>query len=146
MKKSLLILIPLIISGSINAQHFDWLIGTWKLKDKPSYEIWQKVEDGSLIGRSFTIKNGDTVITERIQLKYINKAYHYIPDVAENNAPVEFKITSYNDRSFKAENPEHDFPKVIKYTIVRKGDEQIMLEASIEGNGKVIPYSFVKLK
>ena len=52
---------------------------------------------------------------------------------------------SSDERSFVAENPEHDFPKLIRYKLLKKRDGEF-LEAVIEGNGKVIPYRFQRLK
>jgi hypothetical protein len=65
--------------------------------------------------------------------------------VAENPTPVKFKVTQYNADKFLAENPEHDFPNVIRYKLIRK-DNQDFIEAAIEGDGKIIPYNFTKVK
>lgn len=127
-------------------QQFQWLVGKWKLEGKELYEIWTEENDGvTLKGISFTIDNGDTLILEKIKLEKVDDAYYYIPDVAENTAPIKFKITAFDEYSFTAENPQHDFPKIIKYTIVRKANSEL-LQASISGNGKVIPYTFLKSK
>jgi hypothetical protein len=141
-----MILFFTFFSLQLSAQHkFQWLIGTWKLKDKPVYEMW-KAEDGTtLSGISFKINQSDTVVLEKINLTYSEGSYHYIPDVAENAAPVDFMISTFDDTSFVATNPAHDFPKVIRYTIVRK-DHTEQLHATIEGNGKVIPYTFKRIR
>jgi hypothetical protein len=127
-------------------QDFQWLAGTWKLDGKNIYEVWQLSEaDKILEGRSFIVKDYDTVVTEMITIQFYNGSFHYIPDVAGDQPPVDFTFTSHNDNSFVAENPKHDFPKLIRYRYVKK-DGQERIEAAIEGNGKVIPYSFIKLK
>jgi hypothetical protein len=148
--KTKLILIVLII-GSIHSSHaqqkeFSWLIGKWKLADKNIYEIWKLGEDAkSLEGVSFRIKNADTTVTEQIKIVFKNGAFHYVPDVAGDQGAVDFKISRHTSDSFVAENPQHDFPKIIRYKLIRK-DNADFIEASIEGNGKVIPYSFERLK
>jgi hypothetical protein len=144
MKKLILFSLLISIASSCLAQHkFEWLTGTWKLKDKNVYEVWikSKVND-DLIGRSFRINNSDTVVLEKITLTFKNNSYYYIPDVPQNAKPVDFKITTFDNSGFVAENPQHDFPKLIRYRL-RSNDN---LEAAIEGNGKVIPYSFEKVK
>ncbi len=130
------------------AQHqFQWLIGTWKIKDKPIYEVWKASADGySLTGKSFKLDGADSVVLEKINLTYFAGHYHYVPDVAENSAPVDFTISIFDENSFVAENPAHDFPKIIRYTIVRKHKNADELLAVIEGNGKVIPYTFEKVR
>jgi hypothetical protein len=146
--KTIFLLIVLGFSATLTyGQHpFSWLIGTWKLDDKAVYEVWTDQNDGvTLKGLSFKINNSDTIVLEQITFTKWKGSYYYIPDVAENKAPVKFKITSSNSTSFTAENSEHDFPKVIRYTIVRKANSE-SLEASIAGNGKVIPYVFSKVR
>jgi hypothetical protein len=132
----------------VSAQHqFQWLIGTWKIKDKPVYEVWKASADGrSLVGKSFKVNGADSVVLETINLTYFAGHYHYIPDVAENSAPVDFTISVFDEKSFVAENSAHDFPKIIRYTIVRKHKHENELLAVIEGNGKVISYAFEKVR
>lgn len=149
MKKFTLIFL-LNIAGlqilSAQQKEFGWLVGTWKLNDKKVYEHWKIGNDGkTLEGISYTIKSMDTTIMEQILLSYEGGSFHYKPDVAGNQATVDFKISKLTSDSFVAENQFHDFPKIIRYQLVRKDDKDF-IEASIEGNGKVIPYRFERLK
>lgn len=113
-------------SHAAHMHSFDWLIGKWKIETKKGiiYEKWKSLNDSTLSGKSMLVKNatGDTVFLEKIQLVYRKNAYFYIP-VAEgqnNNQPVEFKLTSHDENSFVAENPEHDFPKRIMYNLITR--------------------------
>lgn len=137
-----------VCSNAANAQskEFGWLKGTWKLKDKNVYEAWTIASDGkSLEGISYRVTKNDTVITEQIKLVYKDGSFHYVPDVAGDQPAIDFIITSHTSDSFVAENPEHDFPKLIRYKWTNINQRQL-IEAAIEGNGKVIPYTFEKLK
>lgn len=128
------------------SRQFQWLAGTWKIPGKEIFETWRAVEGSeNLLGRSFRVKDADTIVTETISLEYHNGSYHYIPDVAGDQGPVDFKIIRKDGKSFVAENPQHDFPKIIRYRLVRKDDRDV-LEAQIEGNGKVTAYTFEKIK
>ena len=146
-KISVLTLLFLMFAVAGSAQHkFQWLIGTWKVKGESVYENWQQGKDAqTLVGLSYRIQETDTVITEKILLTYSSGAYHYIPDTPENDKPVDFTITFSDEKSFIAENEKHDFPKLIRYTIVRKANGE-SLEAAIEGNGKVISYAFERVR
>ena len=128
-------------------KEFGWLVGTWKLKDKNAFEHWVYHEkENVLYGISYRIKNtADTVATEEITLKFQDNSFYYIPDVAGAQGPVPFKITKYTAATFTAENPAHDFPKIIRYKFIQQGGEDIN-EASIEGSGKVISYTFVRVR
>jgi hypothetical protein len=148
MKKLLLFASSFLFVHISHAQQkeFGWLIGTWKQEDKPIFETWKLSKDAkTLEGFSYRVKEKDTVTMENIRLTYAGDSFHYIPIVAGEEAPVDFRITRYDRQSFFAENPQHDFPKVIRYRLVII-EHKKLLEASIEGNGKVIPYRFEKIK
>jgi hypothetical protein len=149
MKAILLLLV--LLPGSLhilNAQHkeFHWLVGTWKMKDRAIVEKWSIAKDGkTLNGISYRVKGSDTTVTEEIKLLEKDHTFYYVPDVAGDQGPVDFKITHQDAASFVAENPDHDFPKLIRYTFVRS-DASDSIEATIEGNGKMIHYTFVRLE
>lgn len=125
---------------------FGWLVGKWKLTEKNVFEEWKiSADKKTLEGLSYRIKEGDTTVTEKLLIKFEQPFFFYISDVAENPSPVKFKITQYNADKFLAENPEHDFPKAIRYKLIRKSNQDF-IEAAIEGDEKVIPYSFIRLK
>lgn len=147
--RTILFLTSALLLGplSLRAQRkeFHWLVGSWKMKDKAIVEQWHVANDGkTLEGISYRVKGSDTTITEEIRLVQANGTFHYVPDVAGKQGPVNFIITQRDAASFVAENPEHDFPTLIRYTFVRR-DEHDMLEATIEGRGKAIHYTFVRI-
>jgi hypothetical protein len=148
MKTTFILLIWLLSIHCATAQdkNFQWLTGTWKIQNESVFEVWE-LKEGSqnLSGKSFRVEGADTVVTEVISLSYYKGSFHYIPDVAGDQPPIDFTITASDSQSFVAENPHHDFPKIIRYRYLRKEGRE-MIEASIEGNGKVISYSFEKLK
>lgn len=149
MKKSIILLgFCVLFSHLSTAQknEFSWLVGTWKLKDKNVFESWKVAKDGkTLEGTSYRVKGADTVVMEEVRFTYDGNVFHYIPDVAGEQGPVDFKITSNEESNFVAENPQHDFPKIIRYNFVRK-ENRDQIEAFIEGNGKVIPYFFERVR
>ena len=148
MKKLILLTVLISISNFSSAQkkEFSWLVGTWKLKDKNMYETWKVASDGkTLDGFSFKIKDSDTTTLEQIRLTYSGNSFHYIPLVKGNPGPVDFTITSHDKKSFVAENPQHDFPKIIRYNFIRK-EKRDFIHATIEGNGKVIPYDYERVE
>lgn len=142
MRKIILLSILSWLSVALMAQQkqFGWLCGTWKQKDKNVFESWKIAKDGkALEGLSFRTKGADTIVMEQVRLVFDGKDFHYIPDVAGDQAAVDFKISKYTSDSFVAENSQHDFPKLIRYHLSKR-DGKDFIAASIEGNGKVIPY------
>jgi len=136
----------LSISEAISqARIVEWLSGTWKLSGKDIYEVWTVNPNGELDGYSFKVTATDTVVTENISLKFVDGSYHYIADVAGDQEPVDFVLTTIEENGFMAENPLHDFPKLIcyRYEVTSNGP---ILDAKIEGDGKVIQYRFYKIE
>ncbi len=127
-------------------REFGWLVGKWKLAEQNAFEEWRVSSDNkTLQGISYQVKENDTVVTERLMIKFEQPYFFYTSDVAENPEPVKFRITQYNSDKFLAENPMHDFPKAIRYKLIRK-DDQDFINATIEGDGKVIAYAFSRVK
>ncbi len=120
---------------------FGWLLGTWQEDKKMSFEVW--IDEGRFLSGSayFMDHSGKKTITEEIKLIRKGKDFYYVPDVAGPQGPIEFKITSFDNNSFIAENPDHDFPKKIAY---KKMDER--LEAIISGGRNEISYTYKKIK
>ena len=115
-----------------------WMAGNWKI-NTPNLVIvekWIIVNDSTLSGESYIIKNGkDTIPQEKTELSFRNHHWYYIPIVNDQNnqQPVPFKIIFLKGEEFIAENPAHDFPQRIAYRRIKN-----QLFASIEGrrNGK----------
>ena len=122
-------------------REFSWLLGTWQEDKKMSFEIWT-AEGSFLFGSAYRGDHAGTkTITEEIKLIKKGNDFYYVPDVTGPQGPIEFKITSFDNNSFIAENPDHDFPKRIAY---RKNDAR--LEAIISGGSNAISYTFKKIK
>lgn len=151
--KTLAILIlsasALLFSGAKTIHQFAWLEGEWHNDGSPAFEVWQIQNDTVMLGGSYHNDGKEWLRDETIQFKYEAGEYWYIPTVEgqNNNQPVAFKLTSYTDTSFVAENPQHDFPKRIAYRTFKQGRLQKMI-AEISGNRngveKKIAFSFTK--
>ena len=134
MRKFLFIAILLTISNGMvsrllfinnKMETFNWMIGSWKMETKPGaiLETWIYRNDSTLSGESIRINfTGGTDLLEKIQLVCRNKEYFFISTAQGQNddKPVKFKITTYSETGFVAENPEHDFPKRISYNLMSK--------------------------
>lgn len=115
-----------------------WLIGEWENKTarRTSYESWSVKNDSVYSGKSYFLKEKDTVIMENISLEQHGKDLFYIPLVngQNNNEPVSFKMVSVSSTQLVFENPAHDFPQMISYTQVTK--DSLVAEISGVINGQ----------
>jgi len=128
---------------SINFKKLEWLIGTWNRTNvkpgKSSNERWEKTNKFELRGIGVAMQGKDTTFVEKITILIRDNNIYYVADVPENEKPVFFKLIEISDTGFVCENPEHDFPKKISYSL--KGTD---LKAQISGDGKSIDYLFKK--
>lgn len=120
------------------------LRGEWQRIDNEddqaiSKELWRLMKDGSLSGLGLTIENGDTIFVERLKILQDGVEVYYQADVSHNPEPVKFKWNQQMP-NWQFENPDHDFPKVIKYVL--EGDT---LKVEIAGDGKKIPFTFIRI-
>lgn len=134
------IVLPFISYSQVS--EFGWLSGIWKMKNKDTFEVWKVGGDKKWMEAiSYRVKGADTVLMEKITIGREGNNFFYAPDVAGDQPEVLFKITRLDKTGFTAENPQHDFPKIIRYELV----SPTSLKAQIEGDGKVIPFYFDKI-
>jgi len=81
----------------------------------------------------------DTAFVEKLGIIVRDGDLFYVADVPENQQPVYFRLTEIKQNSFTCENPEHDFPKKLAYSL--KGNK---LHAIISGDGKSMEFFFEK--
>jgi len=122
-------------------EKLSWLEGAWVARPAPgeenrdsnmvSVESWQRIDARTLEGNSYTIKQGDTVFTEKLKLEQNEEGIFYIAAVPHNPAPVYFKLIRIDEDEAVFENPAHDFPNRIIYR--RERGEVDTLHARIEG-------------
>ncbi len=116
----------------------EWLIGTWENKAARGslYETWAKAGDAGFSGKSYILKEKDTVVFETIQLVQEQGRLFYIPTVKNQNdgLPVRFSLKAISDTGLVFENPQHDFPQIISYTKI--STDSLVAEISGRKNGQ----------
>lgn len=124
-----------------------WLSGNWVQHRNgaviQSYEHWTKVNDSLFQATSYRIlPTGDTVVTETIELALNAGALYYTPTAKGQNddQPIPFRLTEHKDMSWTFENPQHDFPKRITYTLLGYDT----LQAVVSDGVKEVGFTFVR--
>ncbi len=136
MKKFNLILLVLsiIFIGACSSSKFkmvnktefspQFLVGTWKMKDKMQYEKWTQIGPTEWMGVAYDMTSGLADITENLKIYKSDKDWILEVKHKENQfTPVYFK--QQNDPFWTGYfvNEKHDFPQVISY---RRGLEGIL--------------------
>lgn len=118
-----------------------WILGSWKgvLGEGVSVENWYRQDDSTYNGAGLFIKGNVTLSQETILLTQKGNDLFYIPTVKKQNdgKPVDFRMTTLTDREMVFENPAHDFPQRISYTLITPDS----LIATISGHSKGAQHS-----
>lgn len=111
----------------------DWLLGKWATQTANGNlsESWKKLNDSTFQGESFFIKGKDTLHFESIVMQQKGEELYYNATVKgqNDNKAVPFKLVLADENQLVFENPKHDYPQKITYTLVTKDS----LVASISG-------------
>ncbi|MEZ5017998.1 MAG: DUF6265 family protein [Flavipsychrobacter sp.] len=116
-----------------------WLVGDWQMKMEEAtfYESWQIAADNRLEGKGLLVNiNGDTLFNEQLAIVLRDDILYYEPIVSNQNngEQISFKETLIQDTLIRFENPQHDFPQVITYSLTK--DRQIHAFVSGKQEGK----------
>lgn len=116
----------------------EWLIGTWENRTPKGsiYETWSKINDNEFSGKSYTLKEKDTIVFETVRLVQEQEGLFFIPTVQNQNEglPVRFTAKKKSKTQLVFENIQHDFPRIISYTKI-SGDS-LVAEISGMKNGQ----------
>jgi len=130
---------------------FKWMNGSWKMitKNGMIIESWKTINDSTMEGKSFFIKNNtDSTFLESIEMVARNNQCYYRPTANEQNEnkAVAFKVSSFNQKGFVAENPEHDFPKRIIYLLINNDSIHAFIDGGSELPQKKSNFYYSRVK
>ncbi len=138
------------IKKEINVEQFNWLSGNWSMQDDEgtTTEEWRIINDSLMEGKSDFVKGDSVIPFETIRLFYSNNSFYYEAKAAGQNEeqPVAFKLSSYSDSGFVAENPEHDFPKRITYKLINTDSIHAFIDGGTAMPEKKIDFNYSRIK
>ena len=118
----------------------DWLGGTW-IGTTPTTtfeERWTPPAGGSMLAIARTVRQG--VMSEFEFLCVVERngglVYQAMPN--GRSPATDFTLTKIDGKSLTFENPTHDFPKKIEYTL----DQEGTLHATVSGTDKQKPLRY----
>jgi hypothetical protein len=125
------------------------LNGTWQMPTAKGilYENWVRVNDTAMLGKTYRVKNADTVFMEHVDLILDGGSIYYIPTTVGQNdeKPVRFKLSSTRQNQYIFENLVHDFPKRIVYKFVSVDSIHAFIDDA-KLNGNRMDYFYNKVK
>jgi hypothetical protein len=115
-------LVAMTPASASEAIDLDWLAGAWCSEGASnSEEHWLRREGGLMLAMSRTVTKKGTEF-EFVRIEFDAKGARYIAQPSGGPATV-FELVNAAPNQVTFANPQHDFPKRIRYT--RQGDSLI---------------------
>jgi hypothetical protein len=156
LKNIFLSLLFLILFGSCHSiigsefRAMNCYVGHWiyETKENKLYEIWTKNKDGNYVGRSFMLVDKDSVFSETMLLELNRNKIEYKVSVKNQNRneQVIFKYKEKKNNDLVFENPNHDFPQRIIYSIPKADSFKARIEGNKDGSYLEESFNFVRVK
>lgn len=126
----------------------DALCGSWQLEHSANIEYWSKESPDFYSGILYSIEGNDTVVYEKMSLKKIGKQIYFIAEVPDQNnqEPVRFLLNGSSSKALEFENPDHDFPNKIVYTMPLENRLEASISGLINNNPDTIFFNYSRIK
>jgi hypothetical protein len=128
MRVTTAVLLGTLAAGSAATAESDvtalaWLAGCWvpEKGDAGSVEHWLPPAGGTMLGVSRTVKNGQTVEFEFMQLRVNAEGKLVFIALPSGQKEATFVASAVGKDSVTFENPQHDFPQKVIYRLESGG-------------------------
>jgi peptidyl-prolyl cis-trans isomerase A (cyclophilin A) len=121
-------------SDTTSLDHLDWLVEAWagEADGVRTEESWS-VKKGGLSGVNVVTKDGAPVFSEELRVEARGGDVVYLA-TPEGGPQTEFLQTEFAPSRVTFENPKHDFPKRITYSLT--GDVVTVFASGVEGGAE----------
>jgi hypothetical protein len=120
-------------------EKISWLLGSWRLegKDTVTREKWVAVSSSTWEGEGIESKADGTVLfQESLRIMVMGGGIFYLAKVGHNPLPIAFSLMQSSGTSLVFENPAHDFPRRLTYTLQSPDRLKVRVEGKDEKTGK----------
>jgi hypothetical protein len=125
-----------------------WLAGTWSFErnGRVVTERWTAPAGGIMIGTSHTVAGDRTIEYEFVVLRPDAQGEIFYVAKPSGQPEASFRLVRVTDRTAVFENPQHDFPQRISYTLREDGTLLATIEGTKSGRARQVefPYRAVK--
>ena len=128
----------------------NWLLGSWQFETANGnlQEIWSVKNDSTFFGQSYFINKKDTIHIEKVDLVEDKGLLLYISTIKGDNHDLSttfnFKETEENQLIF--ENPKHDYPSKVVYTLKDSLHFDIAISGKQLGKKSIENFIMTKVK
>jgi hypothetical protein len=118
-----------------------WLAGCWEggRPESKYEEQWMAPRGQTMMGMSRTVSQEKTVAFEFLRIHQEADGIYYT-SIPSGQTQASFKLIERSDRKVVFENPDHDFPQRIMYTLGEGGELMVTIEGMSKGALKQIEF------
>jgi hypothetical protein len=129
-------------SPAASIESLSWMAGAWtgKMGRAGIEEHWIPPAGKMMMAVSRTVVGDRTVAFEFLRIEQRPDAIVYVAQPG-GRPPTEFRLTASTTTSATFENPQHDHPKLIRYT--KEGASTLIAEIEGDEKGKRVAQRFV---
>ncbi len=123
-----------------------WMVGQWQCKaDSAEFEEhWMRASGDSMIGMGREVKDGKLAFHEYLRLEDRDDGIYYIAQPF-GKLITEYKLTNATPTVMLFENPDHDFPKKIEYSLQKDGSIFVAGSGDASDKDKEFRYHLTKM-
>ena len=127
---------------------FTWLAGTWSFeKDgRVITEHWLAPTANMMIGVSQTVANGKTIDYEFVLIRQEATGEIFYVAKPSGQPEASFKVVRATEKEAIFENPAHDFPQRISYTLQPEGGLLAVIEGAKGSKARRTEFHYRRVK
>ena len=118
-----------------------WLAGCWQQTHPRQViqEQWMAPLGKSMIGMNRTVAEGRTVAFEYLRIEEAEGTLTLVA-LPSRQAEARFKAIEVTDSSVVFSNPDHDFPQIVRYSLLDDGSLLGGIEGEQEGRKRQVDF------
>lgn len=136
------------LAGKPTVAALAWLAGTWSFErnGRVVTERWTEPNGGMMIGTSQTVANGRTVAYEFVVIRADAAGDLLYVAKPSGQAEATFKLVRRTEREVVFENPAHDYPQQISYTLKDDGTLLAAIDGTKNGKARRVEFPYRRVK
>ena len=123
---------------SASEDRMAWLVGAWvsETEGGTTTESWRRVSDNTMEGVAYVTTGDSTRVSEYLRIERFGDDIFYIAKPGQNEFPTAFRLVSAGEKRLVFENPNHDFPQRIIYTLTSETSLSVRIESLADGENR----------
>lgn len=125
-----------------------WLAGCWEAEqDEPGNgETWMPPAAGTMLGVARTVRGGRTVAHEFMQIRETAAGQLAFIALPSGQSEATFPATKITADEVLFENPQHDFPQRIRYSLAPDGRLLARIEGRLDGVERAMDFALRRIR